>query len=43
MAQECIICENNNANYCIKGMDNYSYCKECALQQFSDVSLLQRL
>ena len=38
MPKKCIIC-NNEAEFEIKGSAE-SYCKECALEHFGDLSLL---
>jgi hypothetical protein len=39
----CIICEDNQAKYCIKGQTTTCYCKECALIHFADLKLLDKL
>ena len=40
MKNNCIICENQ-AEYFIKDTDN-GYCKDCALDYFSDLSYLEK-
>ncbi len=39
----CFVCEKNEAKFCIKGVPNNCYCKDCAKEQFSDLSLLEKL
>jgi hypothetical protein len=39
----CIICEENDAVYCIKGLPKDCYCRECAEDNFGDVSVLEKL
>lgn len=39
----CIICEEKPAEFCIKGMTSYGYCRACAIDQFSELSLLEKL
>ena len=41
--KKCIICEEEEAEYCVKGMPNQCYCKECASEQFHDLASLQKL
>ncbi|MBN1385570.1 hypothetical protein JW968_01170 [Candidatus Woesearchaeota archaeon] len=41
--KKCIICEEEEAVYCIKGMPNQCYCEECAKEQFSDLGILEKL
>ena len=40
---QCIICEEKPAVFCIKGMSDTCYCKECAEAQFSDIELLEKI
>ena len=39
----CILCEEKEAKFCIKGLPKDCYCKECAEQQFADLGLLEKL
>jgi len=39
----CILCEENETKFCIKGLPKDCYCKVCAEQQFGDLGLLQKL
>jgi hypothetical protein len=39
----CIVCETKEAKFCIKGINKTCYCKECALEQFGDLDLLEKL
>lgn len=41
MPKKCIIC-GAEAKYAIKGTSDY-YCEECAEENFSDISLLQKV
>lgn len=41
MPKKCIIC-NQEAIFCIKDSSDY-YCEECANENFSDISYLQRI
>ena len=41
MPKKCIICEKE-ATYKVKGSSDY-YCVECAKENFSDVSFLQKV
>lgn len=41
MPRKCIICEDE-ANYRIKDSTDH-YCEECALQNFADLSYLQKV
>jgi hypothetical protein len=41
MAKKCTICEEE-AQYNIKGTSEY-YCDDCAKENFSDISLLQKI
>ncbi|MBN2367727.1 hypothetical protein JXC34_01815 [Candidatus Woesearchaeota archaeon] len=41
--RKCILCEEREAEYCIKGLIKDCYCKECALEQFSDLGLLEKI
>ena len=40
--KKCIICENP-AEYCVKGLFNTCYCRECALKQFKQLNYLEKL
>ena len=40
--KKCILCENP-AEYCVKGVPNTCYCRECALKQFKQLNYLQKL
>lgn len=39
--KKCIICDDN-AKYILKGTHN-AYCKECALEHFSDLEYLKKI
>ncbi|MFH2020002.1 MAG: hypothetical protein ABIJ34_01185 [archaeon] len=39
----CIICEKNPAQFCVKGVEKYCYCKDCAEEQFGELGLLERI
>lgn len=39
--KKCIICDDN-ARYVLKGT-NDSYCKDCALEHFSDLGYLKKI
>lgn len=39
----CIICEEKHAEFCIRGLPRDCYCRECAIEQFGDVDVLERL
>ena len=39
----CLICEEKEAKFCVKGIKKNCYCKDCALQQFGDLGLLEKL
>ncbi|MBU0470013.1 MAG: hypothetical protein KKA62_02355 [Nanoarchaeota archaeon] len=39
MVKRCIVCNEAEAKYMIKDTSDY-YCKECALENFSDLQLL---
>ena len=39
----CIVCEENEAEYCIKGIKKNCYCSECAVEQFGEVDVLEKL
>ncbi|MEM4711118.1 MAG: hypothetical protein QXL18_04165 [Candidatus Woesearchaeota archaeon] len=39
--KKCIICFED-AKYSLKGTNNY-YCKDCALENFSDLKLLKKI
>lgn len=41
MGKKCIICEEE-AEFCIKGTSDY-YCKECADENFADLSVLKKV
>lgn len=40
--KKCTICEENIAEYNIKDTSDY-YCQDCALEFFSDLSVLEKL
>ena len=40
MAKRCSICEKEEATLMVKDSNNY-YCKECADENFDDISFLQ--
>jgi len=40
--RKCIIC-NAIASFCVKGMPQVCYCKECALKQFKQLNYLEKL
>lgn len=42
MAKKCIICEEKEAKYAVKG-SNEVYCEECAKEHFADISLLVKV
>jgi hypothetical protein len=39
----CIICEENEAEFCIRGLPKDCYCEECAEENFGDVQVLERI
>jgi len=39
----CAICEDKEAKFCVKGLKKNCYCKDCALEQFGDLGLLEKL
>jgi hypothetical protein len=39
----CIICEEKEAEFCIRGLPKDCYCKECAVESFGDIEVLERL
>ena len=39
MPKKCIVCEEKEAKYKIKGSSEF-YCEECAEEHFNDISLL---
>lgn len=39
MKKQCLICEEEEAQYAIKDSKDY-YCKDCATEQFGDISYL---
>jgi len=41
--RRCIVCEERMAEFCVKGVKNTCYCKECAQEQFGDLGLLEEL
>ena len=41
-SRKCILCANP-AEYCVKGLLNTCYCRECALKQFKQLNNLQKL
>jgi hypothetical protein len=41
MGKKCIVC-GEPAQYSIKGTSDY-YCEECAIENFSDLELLQKV
>jgi hypothetical protein len=43
MGPKCIICEEKKAEFCVKGVSKYCYCRDCAQEQFSDLSLLEKM
>lgn len=40
--KKCIIC-NGSAEYCMRGLENNTYCRECALEHFKFLNYLERL
>lgn len=40
MAKKCFVCEENKAEYYIKGEPDDSYCKQCAEDAFGDLDCL---
>lgn len=42
MGKKCIICEADNAGFCIKGSSE-CYCEECAKEHFADLDMLQKV
>ena len=41
MSKKCILCDDA-ASFAVKDTNNY-YCADCASEQFSDLSLLQKI
>ena len=41
LEKKCVICNSENAKYYLKGSTK-GYCKECALEHFSDLKCLER-
>jgi uncharacterized Fe-S cluster-containing protein len=39
--RKCIICDKP-AEYCVKGLPNTCYCRECALKQFKQLNYLEK-
>ncbi len=39
----CIICEEKEAVLCIKGLPRDAYCRDCAIESFSDTEVLEKL
>ncbi|MEM3374065.1 MAG: hypothetical protein QXE31_02475 [Candidatus Woesearchaeota archaeon] len=39
----CIICEEKEADYCIKGIPKDCYCYDCAIESFGSVDVLEKL
>ncbi|MEM2138754.1 MAG: hypothetical protein QXM96_01220 [Candidatus Woesearchaeota archaeon] len=39
----CIICEEKESEYCIKGIPKDCYCKECAEESFGSLDFLEKL
>ncbi len=42
MAKKCIICDEAEAIYCIKGTSDF-YCEACAIDNFGDIALLVKV
>ena len=43
MPSNCIICEENTSKFCIRGINKNCYCEECAMNQFGDLGLLEKI
>ncbi|MBN1503384.1 hypothetical protein JW930_07630 [Candidatus Woesearchaeota archaeon] len=41
--KNCIMCEHNKGEFCIKGSPNIRYCKQCALEKFSSLDYLEKI
>lgn len=41
-SKRCIICDGE-AEYCMRGIPNNTYCRECALEYFKFLNYLERL
>ncbi|MFH0875041.1 MAG: hypothetical protein V1859_03825 [archaeon] len=41
--KKCVVCEDNIAEYCIKGSTKDCYCTECATENFSSLDYLEKL
>lgn len=39
----CFVCEENKAEYCIKGEPEDAYCKDCAIDAFGDLDCVVKL
>lgn len=39
----CIICEEKEAEYCIKGIPKDCYCYDCAIESFDSIDVLEKL
>ena len=39
----CILCEKESAQFCVKGLPNTCYCRDCALKQFKQLNYLEKL
>jgi hypothetical protein len=39
----CIICEENPAVFCIRGLPRDCYCSDCAEESFGNTEVLERL
>ncbi len=40
--RKCIICQGD-AEYCMRGMENNTYCRDCALEYFKFLNYLEKL
>jgi len=41
-SKKCIIC-NETAEYCMRGIPNNVYCRECALEYFKFLNYLEKM
>lgn len=39
----CTLCEEAPAEFCVKGMSNLCYCRECAQEEFGSIDYLEKL
>jgi hypothetical protein len=39
----CIMCEEKEAQFSIKGIPKDCYCRQCAIESFGDVDVLEKI